>query len=152
MTLKTHSASNPSRRVRPRSIARLVIAAVAGTSTILALAACTQPEPVDDGPTSIIIDNGVDFEPNPFEGGHLFGIEAQAVYDPLIMVAGEGVDPLPWLASSWEIAPDGTSITFQLRDDVDFVDGTHMDAAGLETYFTALFESDKYTWKARVVD
>jgi peptide/nickel transport system substrate-binding protein len=33
----------------------------------------------------------------------------------------------PWLARSWEAAPDGLSYTFKLRDDVRFHDGTRFD-------------------------
>lgn len=34
----------------------------------------------------------------------------------------------PYLATSWEIAPDGKSVTFTLRDDVTFHDGTPLNA------------------------
>lgn len=43
---------------------------------------------------------------------------------------GEG--PQPNLAESWDIAEDGTSITFTLRDDVLFHDGTQFDAEALK--------------------
>lgn len=35
---------------------------------------------------------------------------------------------LPSLAESWEVAEDKSSITFHLRDDVTFTDGTRFDA------------------------
>ncbi len=38
----------------------------------------------------------------------------------------------PWLARSWERAPDGLSYTFHLRDDVRFHDGTRFDAAAVK--------------------
>ncbi|HVX29276.1 MAG TPA: ABC transporter substrate-binding protein, partial [Nitrolancea sp.] len=34
----------------------------------------------------------------------------------------------PWLATSYEASPDGTSVTFKLRDDVTFQDGTAFNA------------------------
>lgn len=38
----------------------------------------------------------------------------------------------PWLAKSWEIAPDGLSYTFSLRDDATFSDGTPVDAEAIK--------------------
>jgi peptide/nickel transport system substrate-binding protein len=40
----------------------------------------------------------------------------------------ESYEPAPWLAESWEIAPDTSSITFRLRDDVYWHDGDRTDA------------------------
>jgi peptide/nickel transport system substrate-binding protein len=134
-----------------KPIPRLLVAGIAAAATLTALVACSAPGE-DDASSSITIAGGVGFEANPFKGGHLFFTAAQAVYDPIVMVEAEGVDPEPWLAESWDIAEDGTSITFHLREDIDFVDGTHMDAPGLAEYFTALFDTEAYTWKARVVD
>lgn len=89
---------------------------------------------------------------DPFDGAQIFRSPGQAVYDPLIMVTSEGVDPLPWLAESFVISEDGYTISFKLREDVDFIDGTHFDAPGLEKYLDALFASDGYAWKPRVAD
>ena len=38
----------------------------------------------------------------------------------------------PMLATSWEFAPDGSSLTFKLRTDVTFHDGTVFDAAAVK--------------------
>lgn len=38
----------------------------------------------------------------------------------------------PGLSSSYEVAPDGTSITFKLRQDVTFHDGTRFDAKAVQ--------------------
>lgn len=37
-------------------------------------------------------------------------------------------NPRPYLAESWELSPDGTSLTFRLRDDVYWHDGERTDA------------------------
>jgi ABC-type transport system substrate-binding protein len=47
--------------------------------------------------------------------------------DRLVEIDTQG-NILPSLATSWDIAPDGTSITFTLRDDVKFHDGTDFNA------------------------
>lgn len=41
----------------------------------------------------------------------------------------------PMLATKWEVAPDGTSVTFTLRDDVTFNDGTAFDASAVKANF-----------------
>ncbi|MFV2179027.1 ABC transporter substrate-binding protein [Actinomadura sp. LOL_016] len=52
------------------------------------------------------------------------------LYDSLLTLADgpDGVEPAPQLATSYEIAQDGMSVTFELREDVAFQDGTRFDA------------------------
>ena len=45
------------------------------------------------------------------------------VYDRLVRLADDGVSVDPELAESWEIAEDGLSATFTLREGVMFFDG-----------------------------
>ncbi|HKK94144.1 MAG TPA: ABC transporter substrate-binding protein [Longimicrobiales bacterium] len=40
----------------------------------------------------------------------------------------ENLDPVPYLAESWEVAEDASSVTFKLRDDVRWHDGEITDA------------------------
>jgi len=40
----------------------------------------------------------------------------------------ENLEPVPWLAESWEVSDDATSLTFTLRDDVRWHDGEATDA------------------------
>ncbi|HET8629743.1 MAG TPA: peptide ABC transporter substrate-binding protein [Thermomicrobiales bacterium] len=50
------------------------------------------------------------------------------VYDPLVWIDEYTLDPKPWLATKWEISPDGKSYTFHLRTDVKWHDGTPFTA------------------------
>ncbi len=53
------------------------------------------------------------------------------VFDPLIWQAPD-LSYVPGLASSYEVAPDGMSFTFHLRQDVKFHDGTPLNAAAVK--------------------
>ncbi|MFF0818723.1 ABC transporter substrate-binding protein [Rhodococcus sp. NPDC003318] len=59
------------------------------------------------------------------------------VYDRLTqLVSADGTGELaPMVATDWTFAPDGRSATFALRDDMTFVDGTHLDAAAVKASF-----------------
>ncbi|HEU4842394.1 MAG TPA: ABC transporter substrate-binding protein, partial [Ilumatobacteraceae bacterium] len=54
------------------------------------------------------------------------------VYDRLVHNAPDG-SLIPGLATSWEYADDGSSVTFHLREGVTFQDGTPFDAAAVKT-------------------
>ncbi|MCY6856008.1 ABC transporter substrate-binding protein, partial [Escherichia coli] len=44
-------------------------------------------------------------------------------------------EPSPALAESWVVADDRRSVTFTLREDVTFHDGTEFDAAAVKANF-----------------
>src|SRR3972149_8470661 len=50
------------------------------------------------------------------------------LFDPLARIDPKTAKPVPALAKSWTVSPDGRSITFVLRDDVVFHDGAKFDA------------------------
>ncbi len=53
------------------------------------------------------------------------------VYDGLLEY-GFDLKPKPALAESWEIAPDGKTVTFKLRKDVKFHDGKPFTSADVQ--------------------
>lgn len=53
------------------------------------------------------------------------------VYDGLTQLDPDG-NVVPGLAESWEYSADGTAVTFTLRDDAVFADGTPVDAAAVK--------------------
>jgi peptide/nickel transport system substrate-binding protein len=117
--------------------------AVLGVVTVAALiAGCTQPaaEPEDTELSLRIGSTPGTWDPlDP--AYYPASAPSQAVYEPLIMLDAEG-QPQPWLAESFEVSDDGLTITLELRDDVDFSDGTHLDAAAVDTYLEAFFASE----------
>ena len=63
------------------------------------------------------------------------------VFDPLIWQAPD-LSYVPGLASSWEVAPDGKSFTFHLRQDVKFHDGTPMNADSVKFAWDRIMSPD----------
>jgi ABC-type transport system substrate-binding protein len=59
------------------------------------------------------------------------------VFENLVRL-GADAQPIPWLATKWEWAPDKKYITFTLREDVDFSDGTHFTAAAVKLDYDQL--------------
>ena len=49
------------------------------------------------------------------------------MYDSLVRIDETG-KIIPWLATKWENSTDGKTVTFTLRDDVTYHDGTKFDA------------------------
>jgi peptide/nickel transport system substrate-binding protein len=62
-----------------------------------------------------------DFSPAAFRQD--FQIMASYL-DPLVWIDEVTMEPVPWLAKSWEIDGNGTMITYTLRDDVVWHDGS----------------------------
>src|SRR5881392_1900155 len=54
-----------------------------------------------------------------------------AMYDSLVRVTPKG-DIIPWLADKWETSSDGKTVTFTLRTDVKYHDGTAFDAESVK--------------------
>lgn len=61
------------------------------------------------------------------------------IYDSLVRIDPSG-KIIPWLAESWDTSPDARTVTFSLRKDVSYHDGSRFDAASarwnLERYRT----------------
>jgi len=54
-----------------------------------------------------------------------------AMYDSLVRVSAKG-EIIPWLAEKWETSSDGKTVTFTLRKDVKYHDGTAFDAESVK--------------------
>jgi peptide/nickel transport system substrate-binding protein len=76
------------------------------------------------------------YDPRVTSSRHEYQVIAQ-IFDTLI--ASDGSNKLfPGLATAWEVAPDGKSVTLKLRSDVGFHDGTPFDAEAVKFTFDTI--------------
>ena len=59
----------------------------------------------------------------------------QNVYERLVWYDGANMEPIPWLATGWEIADRGRRFVFNLRKGIKFQDGSPFDADGVKFSF-----------------
>ena len=84
-------------------------------------------KPTYGGTVTFVLENDVvDFDPlksRAFVDRNIY----YQIYDSLVRIDETG-KIIPWLATKWEPSADGKSVTFTLRDDVTYHDGTKFDA------------------------
>ncbi len=92
----------------------------------------------------------------PHFDGHRAGWSAAAdvvnlVQDTLVALDWDGRTPIPLLAKSWTVSPDGKLYTFKLRDDVQFCSGKKFTAADVIYSFNRQKDPATrapYAWRA----
>ncbi len=117
-----------------------VLAASAATLTALTLAACASSdrdtggggdggEAAQSGGTMVFgaTSDPVMLDPAFASDGETFRVIRQ-VYEGLLTNEPGGTDPVPALAEDYEVSEDGLAYTFNLRQGVQFHDGTPFDA------------------------
>ena len=62
--------------------------------------------------------------------------------DTLVAMDWDGKTPIPYLAKSWTVSPDGKLYTFKLRDDVQFCSGNKFTAADVIYSFKRLTSAE----------
>jgi peptide/nickel transport system substrate-binding protein len=80
--------------------------------------------------TFALEDDPIDFDPLRSRAFIDRNVHYQ-IYDSLVRIDSSG-KIVQWLAEKWDIAPDGKSITFTLRKDVKFHDGSVFDAEAVK--------------------
>src|SRR3989442_15617883 len=109
----------------------ILVAACTGTQTPTpsggASAAPAAGKPQPGGTVTFALENDVsDLDPM-LSGLFVDRNIMHALYDSLVRVDPKG-NIIPWLAEKWETSSDGKTVTFSLRKDVKFHDGTTFDA------------------------
>lgn len=136
-------------KTKPVSLRWLALAASA--AVVVPLVGCspsaTTPEPTSSGPTS----SATTSEPTvPTGGTAVVGIildadtllpwqalkvntvkVVQLMYDSLTRF-DKDMNTVPGLAESWDVSPDGLTVTFSLREGVTFADGTALDSGDVK--------------------
>jgi peptide/nickel transport system substrate-binding protein len=117
--------------------ARITVGIAGAAAVLLALTACTgggtstsASTPVSGG--TLTYASG-DAEPTCLDP-HVGGNYPQALLSTQYIEELVGLDdgePTPALATKWTTSDDGKTLTFTLRDDVTFTDGTPFDAAAV---------------------
>ena len=98
----------------------------------LPLAALPAPGPQPGGTLTYTLDGSPDrLDPN-LSGLRPAQIVFFQIFDPLVVRDPSTAAIKPWLASSWNVSPDGKSYTVHLRPGVKFQDGTPFDAAAVK--------------------
>ncbi|MCX4745003.1 ABC transporter substrate-binding protein [Kitasatospora sp. NBC_01287] len=119
----------------------LLLAACGGTGTKTTASGTDGGKPVQGGSLTYATDT----EPISFDihvsQQDATGAIQRNVFDSLVHQDAKG-DFQPWLATSWDIAPDFTSYTFHLRPGVKFTDGTPFDANAVKVNFDRIVAKD----------
>ncbi|GGD29612.1 peptide ABC transporter substrate-binding protein [Microbacterium faecale] len=118
-------------------VTRLITIAGA-TAAALVLASCSAggsgtSGSGDGSPTKLTVGSlqePTSWDPAQANEGHLAPIY-QALYDPLVKREPDGTLS-PMLATEWETSEDGLTLTFTLRTDVTFNDGTPFNAEAVK--------------------
>lgn len=136
------------RSSRRRRAWRASLAALAVGALAVPVSACAagDPPPQEDQSITIAV-NALIADWSPYGGAAAFATSLQynAVYDTLLIwdwASDTAEASAPSLATDAAVSEDRLALTINLRDDVDFVDGVHMDADAIVTYFTGLLESE----------
>src|SRR5215471_148933 len=107
---------------------RLVVSIVAALAVALAVMLASAQAP---GPQDVLriaqIEQVTNFDPALMSTQDM-GVLIDNVYEGLIGTERDTTRLVPRLAEKWTLAPDGKSITFALRKNVKFNDGTAVDA------------------------
>jgi peptide/nickel transport system substrate-binding protein len=92
--------------------------------------------------------NPTGFDPHRHISSEL-GIPFFSVYDTLVYRHPQSMDFVPGLADRWEMASDGLSWTFYLKQNVKFHDGTDFNAQAVGTNLDRIMNTEIGSQKAR---
>lgn len=126
------------RRPRPRRLVAVAALLALGLTATACNSAVGESRSAGNGPAAsggtLRIAATTDIVPATFftNSSEVTNTLVGSVYDSLIDYDVDSLDPQPRLATSWELSPDGTQLTLQLRDDVTFHNGRAFTSQDVE--------------------
>lgn len=118
---------SPGSRIPRRAYAAIALAATGS----LALAGCTaSPEPAENATGGTVV-VGVTADPDTLFPWKATQFQAVSVLESIyggLTGFDKDLNVVPGLAESWETSEDGLAVTFDLREDVTFADGSAFDS------------------------
>jgi peptide/nickel transport system substrate-binding protein len=131
----------PTRPARLRALLAGALGLALAAATLAAPVAA-QDTPTDGGTLRV----GLSVEPDTLDPAASAQASAHQVfmqiYDTLVWLDPNTGEYAPGLAESWEIAEDGLSATFKLRDGVTFQDGTPFNADAVKFSFDRILDPE----------
>lgn len=125
------------------------------TATAFFTAPAAAEEPIEGGTLIVALDSEADFLDNQAAGGWVTWRVNKNMFDALwtedLTIADRAVpEIIGELATDWEVSDDGKVWTIQLREGVEFHDGTDFTAEDLEWNIRRMWdeESEQYSAKA----
>ncbi len=142
-----HCKSTIGRLGTRKTCGQVLRALLLGTVLLLTLVSC-QSGTQEAGSTpaqTVVLAAGHELgNANPHDYGSNMAL-LDLLYEPLVRYGPDGTIQ-PALATAWTIAPDGRTLTFQLRPQVTFHDGTPCDAAAIKWNFERWVGVQAHSW------
>ncbi|PYM16750.1 MAG: hypothetical protein DMD81_11690, partial [Candidatus Rokuibacteriota bacterium] len=114
-----------------------------GLAALIALGLTAAAAPAADALTGGTLVVGLDQEPptlDPHASPSAVTYQIIASVTESLLYKGRDGKLVPWLAESWTSSPDGRSVTFKLRKDVKFHDGTPFNAEAVKANFDRIVD------------
>ena len=127
------------KKTRSKTFFQLLAAAMAVTVLV---AACSGGGDDETGPADGVITVNWGTEPPSLDPGLASDTTSSSILlnlmDPLVLLDAD-LEPTPGVAESWDVSPDGKTVTFNLRQDGRWTNGDPVTAADFE-----------YAWKRTI--
>jgi peptide/nickel transport system substrate-binding protein len=136
---------NPTVELDRRSLLKSSLAAGVGLSILGGIAAPQIVGAQEDGTGGTLIFNGLTnpsgFDPH-ITGAVVSWYVLDNLFDRLVRIDPATLEPVPSLAESYEVSPDGLTYTFTLRDGVTFHNGRALTSADVKYSFERIINPD----------